>query len=147
VSAKALYFPYIKTPDDQWFTRVLLYWDAVGTIVPGNLEGDDRWVTPRMRALCDEGLLDFVRPVVSVADVPRFAEAFLTHLEADQRCKRDVANPSTSFASFEFISGSLAIWPRDSLPQDLRAQPMDPAGSSGSRWKSERPISSWLTWR
>jgi len=55
MARKALYFPYIRTPDDPWFTRVLLYWDAVGTILPGGLEDDARYVTPRMRELRESG--------------------------------------------------------------------------------------------
>ena len=34
----ALYFPYIQVPVSPWFTRSLLYWDVVGTIVP------DTWI-------------------------------------------------------------------------------------------------------
>jgi hypothetical protein len=32
-----IYFPYIRVPDNEWFTRVLLYWDQLGTIVPEEL--------------------------------------------------------------------------------------------------------------
>ena len=31
---KVLYFPYINVPNSIWFTRMLLYWDEVGAIVP-----------------------------------------------------------------------------------------------------------------
>jgi hypothetical protein len=34
MNSQLLYFPYISVPDDAWFTRVLLYWDKVGSIVP-----------------------------------------------------------------------------------------------------------------
>jgi hypothetical protein len=34
LGGQVLYFPYISVPDDAWFTRVLLYWDKVGSIVP-----------------------------------------------------------------------------------------------------------------
>jgi hypothetical protein len=34
VADSVLYFPYIRVPEDHWFTRALLYWDQVGTIVP-----------------------------------------------------------------------------------------------------------------
>ena len=36
VSEKVIYFPRISPPDNEWFTRVLLFWDEVGTIVPMN---------------------------------------------------------------------------------------------------------------
>jgi hypothetical protein len=129
VSAKALYFPYIKTPDDQWFTRVLLYWDAVGTIVPGNLEGDDRWVTPRMRALRDEGLLDFVRPAFSVSKVPHFAEAFLSHLEADQEVQ---ARRRQSLDEFRLVR--VHVWKLGDLAEGLVAAGLARA-ANGPGWE------------
>lgn len=30
----ALYYPYIRVPNDAWWTRTLLYWDSVATITP-----------------------------------------------------------------------------------------------------------------
>lgn len=80
---KALYFPYIKTPEDAWFTRVLLFWDSVGTILPGNLEDDERFVTRHMRELRNEGLLENVRPVLDFEQMPRFRQSFLTYLDTD----------------------------------------------------------------
>lgn len=34
MSNKILYFPYINVPDTAWFSRMLLYWDEVGAIIP-----------------------------------------------------------------------------------------------------------------
>src|SRR5262249_48314870 len=31
---RVLYFPYINVPRSEWFTRVLLYWDSIGCILP-----------------------------------------------------------------------------------------------------------------
>ena len=36
MEADALYFPYIKVPKSAWFTRILLYWDKVGAIIPSD---------------------------------------------------------------------------------------------------------------
>lgn len=30
-----VYYPYIRVPESAWFSRALLYWDSVATIVPG----------------------------------------------------------------------------------------------------------------
>jgi hypothetical protein len=90
----ALYFPYIVTPDDAWFTRVLLYWDTVGTIVPGGLEDDPKYISSRMAALRDEGLLTLVSPAFDLSTVPRFREHFAEYLEADRavlQCREDPA--------------------------------------------------------
>lgn len=43
MSSNALYYPYIQVPESPWFTRVLLYWDRVGAIVPNDyIEDPDR---------------------------------------------------------------------------------------------------------
>ena len=89
----ALYFPYISTPDDAWFTRVLLYWDTVGTLVPGGLEEDPKFISPQMAALREENLLQLVSPAFDLATVPNFRDAFAEYLEADEivRSRRDNA--------------------------------------------------------
>jgi hypothetical protein len=88
MSDGALYFPYIVTPEDAWFTRVLLYWDTVGSIVPGGLEDDPNFVSPRMAALRQEGLLKLVSPAFDVSTIPRFREEFARYLEADERISK-----------------------------------------------------------
>lgn len=61
---KVLYFPYISVPDTAWFTRVLLFWDEVGTIVPRDVQGEalDEMIGPRTRALRDAGLVRLIEP-------------------------------------------------------------------------------------
>jgi hypothetical protein len=51
---RALYFPFIEVPDSPALTRVLLYWDELGTIVPAHLDEGD--IGPRTRRLADAGL-------------------------------------------------------------------------------------------
>lgn len=46
-----MYFPYIEVPSSAWFTRTLLYWDQVGTIVPESYLYDPEPLTPYMRDL------------------------------------------------------------------------------------------------
>ena len=61
----ALYFPNIEVPQTPWFTQVLLYWDKAASIVPHKLYGEEP-VSPYMRALHDEGLLEFINPLAVV---------------------------------------------------------------------------------
>ena len=82
--SNALYFPYIRTPEDAWFTRVLLYWDSVGTIVPGGLEDDPKCISRRMAELREEGMLQTVSPAFDLSNIPRFREEFARFLEADE---------------------------------------------------------------
>jgi hypothetical protein len=53
---KVLYFPSIRPPENEWFTRVLLYWDQVGTIMPTESEAHT-FTRPYTRALIREKLL------------------------------------------------------------------------------------------
>jgi hypothetical protein len=75
----AVYFPYINTPEDAWFFRVLLYWDEVKSIIP---EGDeahlhlDDFTTELLRA----ELITSVNPTGHVNQP--FCEAFLSFLDA-----------------------------------------------------------------
>ena len=61
MARKVLYLPYISVPESAWFTRVLLYWDEVGSIVPSAYEVDLSRLTPYMQELVHAEL---VRPIV-----------------------------------------------------------------------------------
>jgi hypothetical protein len=52
---KVLYFPYIRVPDSEWFTQVLLYWDEVGSIVPYEYVYSPEKLGPHMRELVQLG--------------------------------------------------------------------------------------------
>jgi hypothetical protein len=58
----ALYFPYISVPPGSWFTRVLLYWDGVASVVPQHLSDRDAELTPFMRKLVKANLVRRVSP-------------------------------------------------------------------------------------
>jgi hypothetical protein len=58
----ALYFPYISLPNDEWFTRVLLYWDGVASVVPQRIAPRDPEMTPFMRQLIDAQIVRPLRP-------------------------------------------------------------------------------------
>jgi hypothetical protein len=111
----ALYFPYIQTPEDSWFTRVLLYWDAVGTIVPGGLEDDPSVVSRYMVALREEGLLKMVSPSADVSSIPRFSQEFARYLEGDEDVwKRRDAPAGMSFTAVHvFKLGDVAKYLMD----------------------------------
>ena len=102
MTRNALYFPYIRTPEDAWFTRVLLYWDSVGTIVPEGLQDDSEFVSPRMAELREVGMLLPISPLSEVWQVPRFLEEFVSFLENDQGIQRLRRRPSAEL-SFEKV--------------------------------------------
>ena len=35
-----IYYPYIRLPESAWFSRAVLYWDSVATIVPDQWTAD-----------------------------------------------------------------------------------------------------------
>lgn len=85
----ALYFPYVRTPENEWFNRVLLYWNSVSTIVPGGLEMDERYVSQRMKELQRVELLHLINPVEVIWKLEdSFEEGFLALVEADPILKQ-----------------------------------------------------------
>ena len=118
MTRSALYFPYIRTPEDAWFTRVLLYWDSVGTIVPGGLEDDPRYISHRMAELREEGMLATVSPAFDLANIPHFRDEFARFLEADAvvATRRGAAAENLSFAKVHlFKLGDVAEYDRSGL--------------------------------
>lgn len=82
MSSNALYYPYIRVPDGPWFTRVLLYWDHVGAIVPYEyLEDPDR-LGPYMVSLIQEELVEQVVPGMHLWRAENFTDAFLEYADA-----------------------------------------------------------------
>jgi hypothetical protein len=117
MTAKALYFPYIRTPEDEWFTRALLFWDSVGTIVPGGFTGDRPYVTSRMRELHDEGLLEEVDPLLYLRKVPEFASQFLSYLDLNETVQRKQRQPFS-----EMTTTGVHMWKLGELAEALEGR-------------------------
>jgi hypothetical protein len=77
-----LYFPSIRVPDTEWFTRALLYWDEVGTIVPAEYLNDPKFLRPYTAGLKDHGLLKTIPPDQSVWNLPQYYNGFLFLLDS-----------------------------------------------------------------
>lgn len=85
---KALYFPYINVPDTRWFTRLLLYWDKVGSIVPYEYAYNPRLLSPYMRDLVAAELVELITPAEHVYHVPHFTSAFIEPIERKMKISR-----------------------------------------------------------
>jgi hypothetical protein len=97
---KVLYFPHIRVPDNEWFTRALLYWDEVGTIVPHAPPDEVREILgEHTLRLMDAGLVSPIK-AGEARDVPRFDEAFIELIEADPTIPTSTA-PGTPRKSFQ----------------------------------------------
>lgn len=81
---KVLYFPYIRVPENVWFTRVLLYWDEVGSIVPSEYIRVPESLGTYMRELVQAELVKTVVPPDYTYKIPRFREAFLELVDQNQ---------------------------------------------------------------
>jgi hypothetical protein len=81
MSESVLYFPYIRVPESGWFTRVLLYWDEVGSIVPSEYVKNPMELGTYMAALIKERQVKPVTPGDYIEQVPNFEVSFLEMLE------------------------------------------------------------------
>ena len=72
-----LYFPFIRVPESDWLTRMLLYWDSVGTIVPYEFLQEPERLGPHTQGLVFEGLVKPVFPGGYINDLPGFEEEFI----------------------------------------------------------------------
>lgn len=82
MSGKVLYFPYIDIPQSAWLTRMLLYWDTVGVIMPYQFVEEPETLEDFTRDLLQAGLLAQVIPGQYVGDVPNFSKSFLAYLNS-----------------------------------------------------------------
>jgi hypothetical protein len=85
---RALYFPYIRVPENEWFVRSLLYWDEVGAIVPYEYVHKPEVLGPYMVRLLHAGLVKQVIPGQYTYRAPEFTRAFLAFVDASKRSAR-----------------------------------------------------------
>jgi hypothetical protein len=85
MKACVLYYPYVKVPQSAWFTRVLLYWDEVGAIVPSDhIQNPDR-LGKYMVGLLQEQLVTQVIPGMYLSTVRNFGESFINYVDQKAR--------------------------------------------------------------
>lgn len=80
-ASRALYYPYIKVPKGPWFTRLLLYWDKVGAIVPYEYIEDPDKLGPYMVGLVRERLVEQIIPGQYLGRIKNFKRAFLQYID------------------------------------------------------------------
>jgi hypothetical protein len=80
MSDNVLYFPEIRVPDSAWFTRMLLYWDSIGTIIPWEFTQRPEDLGEHTRSLLQAELVKPIIPGMYLYQVPRFDEAFAEYL-------------------------------------------------------------------
>lgn len=86
--AKALYFPYINLPENDWLYLMLLYWDQLSSIVPSEYVYDRSQLLPHMSTLMKEGLVDFIEPQKFIENKDDFGEPFLAFVKRRVKTSR-----------------------------------------------------------
>jgi len=82
VRNNVLYYPYINLPESEWLTRMLLYYDKVGTITPPSYKTRPEKFMPYTLDLIKEDLVIQVFPYQYVYSVERFAESFKEYIDS-----------------------------------------------------------------
>jgi len=103
---KVLYFPYINVPNSTWFTRMLLYWDEVGAIVPNDFIQNPELLDEHTRSLVQATLVKQVVPGEFLHLIPTYTESFVNHLES---LGPELENRRKSFKGFFRRRGSYSI--------------------------------------
>lgn len=96
---EVLYFPYIRVPQNEWFIRVLLYWDQVGSIVPYEYIFAPERLGSFMRELVTAGLVKQVQPGAYIHDIPNFNGAFLDLIDKNEIIQQARERPHEEFST------------------------------------------------
>lgn len=78
----ALFFPFISIPQKQWTYHTLLYWDKLASIVPIDHMTQSEKLTPFMRALLREGLVEHLQPGQYLYEIEAFDSNFKALIES-----------------------------------------------------------------
>lgn len=82
MTENVLYFPYITVPQSAWFTRVLLYWDKVGAIIPSEYIDKPEALGEHTRSHIQHGLVSQVFPKDYINAIPEFVSSFERFLDS-----------------------------------------------------------------
>jgi hypothetical protein len=111
----SLYFPFIGVPPTAWWTRVMLYWDSVGTIVPHAYIRNPELHDPYTLELIRAGLLLQVLPDDAGSSLGSHFGKYLELLsdqEIDRR-RRDFAAGHTTRVHYDkwltYIGGLVEV--------------------------------------
>ena len=78
-----IYYPYIRVPESDWFSRTLLYWDSVATIVPDRMIWNPDQLDSYTRDLVQRGLV--VQLLPSYADLANLGDRFINYVNELER--------------------------------------------------------------
>ena len=82
MNRNVIYYPYIQVPENEWFTRILIYWDQIGSIVPEQFY-NRRLMGEYMYELVNNELVKPIIPNEFVDKIPNFTETFVDYVSSD----------------------------------------------------------------
>ncbi|MCP4985662.1 MAG: hypothetical protein GY928_06200 [Colwellia sp.] len=88
----ALFFPFISVPKKGWTINTLLYWDKLASIVPFDHIDNPKQLTPFMRGLINEGLIEQLHPGQYIYEIEKFDECFINLISHRLRKIRKIQN-------------------------------------------------------
>ncbi|MFQ1645185.1 hypothetical protein ACK39F_08365 [Aeromonas veronii] len=91
----ALYFPYISLPNEKWTIKTLLYWDRLSSIVPMEYINAPDQLSPFMRLLVQENLVEQIFPAQHLYQIPDFETCFIKMIEHRTKNNNGFANNKT----------------------------------------------------
>ena len=141
--SNALYYPYIRVPESPWFTRVLLYWDKVGAIVPYEFLKDPDRLGPYMVSLVRENLVTQVIPGLYLGRARNFTNAFLDFIDAKYSKKGEPFHSEWAAVNKEklIIGASVHMEKLDNIADKLceRGLAIRDTGKKYSQWLKVEP--------
>jgi len=82
LSSNVVYYPYITPPNNEWFIRILLYWDKIFSIVPSEYLDKSHEFDDWMKDLLETNLVQPIIPKQYIDRVPNFENAFLQYIDS-----------------------------------------------------------------
>jgi hypothetical protein len=90
--SNALFFPFISVPKERWTINTLLYWDKLASIVPFDHIDNPKQLTPFMRGLINEGLIEQLHPGQYIYEIERFDQCFINLISHRLKRIRKIQN-------------------------------------------------------
>lgn len=81
---KALYYPYINIPKDNWLTQSLLYWDELSCIAPSIYFENPNLYEHHIQEYIREQLVIPLSPQYFINDILGFEENFIDYIDNDK---------------------------------------------------------------
>lgn len=107
MNRNVIYYPYIRVPQNVWFTRVLLYWDQIFSIVPMEYVNNQSLLGEYMHGLIQEDLVIPIVPGEYIREIPKFTEAFLNYVDDSNYPVNRVSIRDKRMKTFDLFSEKL----------------------------------------